>query len=472
MGKARLKHAVLRYPPFSTHALQLCARNDADQSGGAFPRQARFAAADQAPPVRWVFEDASVRMAAPGAAAQRSRAALVDAFLAPVLHTLRAHAEVHTYVMCFDKPAYVPTRKQPLQRARDAALRAGAAATAAAVATAAAANNNDDDDDDDDGPQHACTLAWLAAGDAATNVPLPDWRWLRARRALYARGIDRLARDLAVAAAARLPPGRRLVIDWQRDGGGGGGAPATLAPLVVRGGDGGHYDETLRNAHGEADVCAQHYADAATRRGDSIVLRTVDTDYVAIAMLHHEQRACTRARAPELAAPAALGNVYVALGTAAVRRDDGSYCTHAHECALLCHELYDVRALCRVVRRAYAAPPACFAAFCVASGNDYVTAPRGGHRRLFAAWCALHQRRVGALLADAAHRDGDGRCMTLHRRWHVLPGALAAWLRAAAGGRRRGGGRAPPLSAFGLRPSPRAYYESVVWALEYAAPRR
>jgi hypothetical protein len=510
-GKSKLKTDVMRGAPFAAAGLQLT-----EDAGALVPPAA-------GPLVRTVIEDASVRYAAgPGGRPDATGATLLESFWRPVAAAFAELPGLHTYVVLFDKKRYVPGQKAGTQASRRDALAASSRR------------------------QQVADWTWDGQASIIGKLqPLPPWSRLRLDGRAYAKALDEL---VALMVADFVPPPRcRIIFDWQ------GGMP----PMVLEADAAGtvrtaYADGSLANTAGEADMAAQWYARlvrtgamrapgrpsgggddddddegaadlparpmaadlaakyygaretaaAAPLRADyepgDVVLRSTDTDYLPLSMLHYALLD------PDDGPPGT--NVWLAMGACHVRGppcpEPRSFCTKGTAGAVPRGEVYSVRDLCAAVATLH--PPdtplpdavASFVAFCTACGNDYVSRRYGlTHAIMFAAY------RRAPLLAPWAPARGanDG--------WRppvalVCPASFATFLRqcywhklgprhwplglAAGGGGGQGqaqGTSAPAWQQVGLlvrgaytRPEAqmptlaqaRADYEALVWALAYA----
>lgn len=287
------------------------------------------------------------------------------------------HTSLHTYVLLFDKKRWVPLQKAETQSSRRTTLQASS--------------------------ERRGVEAW--AWDGASPIlqehrPLPPWSAVRLDGKAYGRCLDELVALMRLRFVP--PPGRRIIVDWP-------GSECPGIPLVLECAQDGtplpsYYDTSLANTNGEADMCAQWYATLArsggmrspdraamppcegaqAARGDyppgDVTLRSPDTDYLPLAMLHYA-----------LAGPISH-NIWLAMGTC--NQKDGKFCKRGEEGAEPHTEVYSVRDLCQSVRALHgqgngplleAVAP--FAAWCVCCGNDYVKRRHGiTHRVMWAAY--------------------------------------------------------------------------------------
>jgi len=376
--KYKLKNEILRRPPFGVGVIDGPSQMISREYVATTPARSAVSA---------VVEDASVRLCqfisaanSPNALKRGAPATGFEmaAHFAYAIDEVLGVDECRTYVLSFDKYAHVPARKRRVQERRDRA------------ASNQAARNDDD--------------RWLWDGvssiAAAADV-IPVWTQIASNRAARVRVMHDVIDQLLEA--YRPPANCRLIVDV------GERAPA----IIETSADGRRlapYDAPeLRNEIGEGDISCQYYAQGLRRAGamslessrslrvaaplgnaalfpsmnaqndelspnsyapGSVVIRTVDTDLIVLAMLHHANEAADHEH-----------TVYVASAAKIHREaDSDAYCTAKEPNARPLYETYDSRALCEAVyelhkcRGDYARrlAVASFSAFCFATCNDYI----------------------------------------------------------------------------------------------------
>ena len=471
--KSKLKGEVLRLPIFDEARLVVDATTLLVTPYEPFlpPNHPHFG------DVRVILEDASVRMVggmrnlikknmdATGVPPQGAVA--ISLFLRPIEQAWAATPHLHTYVLSFDKKAFVPDAKAATQKKRVTAVLAGMK------------RQREEQEVDEDGE----ALEWDGTSPIiAFNAPLPSsWSKVKLNRAAFTRAHQ----DLITALCARVtpPPGCRLIIDAQFD------EEHAKASLVLETTLDGHVLEAyeaplLHNEVGEADMVVQYYTQLALRgpkgiytgpprecsrrqhqqdaslasvysaeeranitKGNSgvlqstppehyakrghVLVRTTDTDLAVLGLAMYASL-CNNDDTSISSLPALQHTVYVSLGNAWFNRDTLQFGTPRDRVSTRHYELYDMQALHRIVatqlcpivddgttsnattvyRRVLS-----FVAFALSCGNDYVRkcVESSSRLKMFEAFCAKVYNLVSyssttAMLDYSAFESFIGEC--------------------------------------------------------------
>ena len=298
--------------------------------------------------LRYVIEDASVRMAGMPSLGQTGRQ-FYERYTQAIDRAFSTCPSLHTYVLVFDKRHFIPPLKLDVQ------------GTHRRQNVQRQAEQLPDWSYDEQCP--------IIAFD--TTVP----PWPRVRR--DPRAYQRAHYDLVglLCAHYRPPPGKRLLIDYYHQSSGTSArwlehtrwtfVPPAPMSIVTTAADQCRHDAVpdwrLSNSCGEADLCAQLYAQWAhdphsalncEADAGSVAMRSCDTDFIVYSLMHRPAH-----------------NIYVCMGSAHLN-SAAEFCSSTAYDAQMHWEIFDIHRMISGIGDV--ATVRSFVAFCILCGNDFI----------------------------------------------------------------------------------------------------